>query len=70
MVIFVTFVCVTVRDLLRIITVESHLACAQCAGIDRKSIWVRYGMKIHISGRFAGQLSDSSKHRRKKYYTV
>jgi hypothetical protein len=68
-VIFVTFVCVTVSDLLR----KNHCritACAGCAGIDRKSIWVTYGMKIHISGRFAGQLSDSSKHRRKKYYTV
>jgi hypothetical protein len=56
------FMCVTVLDLLRRIT-----SCARCTGIDRKSICVTYGMKIHISGRFAGQLSGSSKHREKKY---
>jgi hypothetical protein len=68
-VIFVTFVCVTVCDLLR----KNHCritSCERCAGIERKPIRVMYGMKIHISGRFARQLSDSSKHRRKKYYTV
>jgi hypothetical protein len=43
------FVCVTVRDLLRRIT-----SCAWCAGIDRKSMRVTYGMKIHISGQFSG----------------
>jgi hypothetical protein len=67
-VIFVTFVCVT-DDLL----LKNHCritSCAMCAGIDRKSIRVTYGMKIHISGRLSGQLSDSSKHRRKKYYIV
>jgi hypothetical protein len=60
-VIFVTFVCVTVRDLLRRITVESHhlvLGAPELTGRIR----VMYGTKIHISGRFAGQLSDSSRH--------
>ncbi len=59
------FVCITVRDLLRRIT-----SCARCARIDRKSIRETYGMKIHISGRFPGQLSDCSKHSVKKYLTV
>jgi hypothetical protein len=42
-------------------------SCAQCAGIDRKSIRVTYRMKIHISGWFAGQLPDCSKHRGERY---